>query len=35
MVQRATSAFFTHSCSVCGTQPIFPAIDTTVTHRGG
>ena len=24
-----TSAFFTHSCSVCGRQPIFSAIDTT------
>jgi hypothetical protein len=30
----STSAFFTHSCSVCGTQPIlFSAIDTTAAHR--
>jgi hypothetical protein len=30
----STSAFFTHSCSVCGTQPIFSAIDTTVRPSG-
>jgi len=28
----STSAFFTHSRSVCGTQPIFSAIDTTGAH---
>jgi len=29
------SAFFTHSFSVCGVQPILPAIETTVAHRDG
>ena len=26
-------AFFTQSCSVCGTQPIFAATDTIAAHR--
>jgi len=29
----STSAFFTHSLSVCGVQPIFVAIDTTAAQR--
>lgn len=31
----STSAFFTHSLSVCPEQPIFAAIDTTAAHRDG
>jgi hypothetical protein len=31
----STSAFLTYSCSVCGTQPIFSAIDTTAVHLDG
>jgi hypothetical protein len=27
------SVFLTHSSSVCGTQPIFPSIDSMVAHR--
>lgn len=30
-VPLSTAALFTHSCSVCGTQPIFSTIDTKVT----
>ena len=30
-----TSAFFTHSCSACGTQPIFSAIGTTAADHEG
>ena len=31
----STSAFFTHSCSVCGVQPILAAIDVTAAQRDG
>src|SRR5258708_1684980 len=31
----STSAFLTHSFSVCAVQPIFPAIETIVDHRDG
>jgi hypothetical protein len=29
----STSARLTHSCSVCGTQPIIGAIDSTAAHN--
>src|SRR5664279_3368576 len=28
-----SSAFFTHSCNVCGVQPIFAEIETTAAQR--
>jgi hypothetical protein len=31
----STSSLPTHSCSVCGTQPILGAIDSTAAHRDG
>jgi hypothetical protein len=32
---ESTSARLTHSSSVCGTQPIFGAIDSTAAHNDG